>query len=100
MAVSGDLGVRLKFALAVVLPALFLALPAVTGAGPAELATAPAALATAGICVRLEAAAAPAHVHAVRLRERAELVDCVRFRDQGAPGRARPRAPSTGGLAA
>ncbi|WP_236791552.1 DUF6412 domain-containing protein [Amycolatopsis sp. GM8] len=93
--VDTDLGARLKFALAVVLPALFLALPAV-GASPAELATAlaagVAALAVIGICLRVEITAAPTHVRAVSLRDR--VLGRVRLCDPDAPGRARPRAPA------
>lgn len=104
MTTGGETGVRLKFALALLLPALFLALPAVAGAGPAELATAlaatVAALVTIGAGVRLVLTTAPGQVHTLSLRERAQLHRRVRLADPDAPGHARPRAPAPGSLAA
>jgi predicted cobalt transporter CbtA len=95
---------RVKLVLALFLPALFLALPAI-GGGPSPLGLATAL--TAGIAAafvvavvltgRLEAAV-PIHVRTISLRERAQLH--VRLRDPDAPGRTRPRAPTSGSAAA
>lgn len=65
-----------------------LSLAAVLTAGLAALAL------TCVLVVRLEPAAAPARVRAIALRVRAWHAGFLRLRDPGAPGRARPRAPS------
>jgi hypothetical protein len=94
---------RVKLVLALFLPALFLALPG--GQGPLGLATALTAGIAAAFVVavvlqgRLETAV-PMHVRAVSLRERARLANFIRLRDPDAPGRTRPRAPSSGSAAA
>ncbi|HEX6359828.1 DUF6412 domain-containing protein [Actinophytocola sp.] len=89
---------RVKLVLALLLPALFLMLPVLGGQGPLGLAT----VVTAGIAaafvvaVVLSApveAAVPVHLRGIGLRERAQLR--VRLRDPDAPGRTRPRAPSS-----
>lgn len=96
---------RLRVAVALVLPALLLVLPGVGDTGPLGLATAlTAGLVTAlGVCaigLRTESATAPVAVRAIALRTRALLTTGVRLRDPDAPGRTRPRAPSSGSAAA
>jgi hypothetical protein len=98
--------VRLRFALAVLLPALFALLPAAGSAGPLGALTAALAVATAMtavavvVLVQLVPAAAPAQVRAVRLREHSWQAAFVRLRDPDAPGRTRPRAPGARSTAA
>lgn len=92
---------RLRFVVALVLPALFLALPTVGNLNPLALAAGLAvALIACVLHIRVEPDAAPAHVRAVSLREHARLANVLRLRDPGTPGRARPRAPSPGSAAA
>jgi len=101
MVPQGRVEMRLKFVLALLLPTLFLALPAVGTFNPLAVASALAtALAVCLIQVRVQPAMAPAQVRAVSLRERARLANVLRLHDPGAPGRARPRAPSYGRAAA
>lgn len=95
-------GTRLKLLLALLLPALFVALP-VVGGNPVGLTTAlTAALAIAivaiAVHVRVEPTAAATRVRAISLRERAQLF--LRLCDPDAPGRTRPRAPSSDSTAA
>jgi len=94
---------RLKLVLALFLPALFMVLPAVAGASPLGLASAltaglAVALVAAAVVVHLEPTTAAMRVRAISLRERAQLF--TRLSDPDAPGRPRPRAPSTGSAAA
>lgn len=76
-----------------------LAVPTAGMAGSLSLAVVLTAglTAVALVCVigvRLEPAAAPARIRAIALRVRAWHAGFLRLRDPGAPGRARPRAPS------
>jgi len=94
---------RLKLVLALFLPALFVFLPAVAGASPLGLATAltaglAVALVVGTVIVRIEPTTAATRVRTLSLRERAQLF--TRLSDPDAPGRPRPRAPSTGSAAA
>lgn len=91
--------------LALFLPALFVVLPAAGGSSPLGLATAltaglAAALVACALHVRLAPTATAAHVRTISLRERARLANFIRLRDPDAPGRTRPRAPSSGSAAA
>jgi hypothetical protein len=90
-----ELGVRLRFALAVLLPALFALLPAAGSVSPLGALTAGLAVAVvaAVVFVHLVPAATPAQVRTVRLRERSWQAAFLRLRDPDAPGRTRPRAP-------
>jgi Family of unknown function (DUF6412) len=94
--------VRLRFALAVLLPALFALLPAAGSAGPVGALTAGLAVAVlaAVVLVYLAPAAAPAHVRTLRLRERSWQAAFLRLRDPDARGRTRPRAPTARSTAA
>lgn len=93
-----------KLALALV-PALLVALPAVGEHGALGFAAGLATGIAAAFVVtvlhlgRLQASI-PLHVRTVGLRERARLANVVRLRDPDAPGRTRPRAPSSGSAAA
>jgi hypothetical protein len=96
---------RLRVAVALVLPALLLALPGVWDAGPLGLATAltaglVTALGVSAIGPRTESATTPATVRTRALRTRALRTTGVRLRDPDAPGRTRPRAPSSDSAAA
>ncbi|WP_216211787.1 DUF6412 domain-containing protein [Amycolatopsis aidingensis] len=102
---QAQLGTRIGFVLALLLPALFLALPTAGNAGSFALATAlTAALASAlVVCagrVQPEPTTAPVQQRALSLRERARSAVYLRLRDPDAPGRTRPRAPSAGSAAA
>jgi Family of unknown function (DUF6412) len=93
-------GVRLRFALAVLLPALFALLPAAGPVGPlgaltAGLAVAGLAAVAVVVLVQLVPEAAPAQVRTVGLRERSRQAAFLRLRDPDAPGRPRPRAPGS-----
>ncbi len=92
---------RLRLALAVLLPALLALLPAAS-AGPLGALTAGLAVAvvTAVVLVHLVPAVAPDQVHTVRLREYAWQAAFLRLRDPDAPGRTRPRAPTARSTAA
>ncbi len=86
---------RVRFALAVLLPALFVALPGAPGGALLSAAGAvAAALVVLALVARVVVGIAPAGVRAVSLRERAKSVGGVRFRDPDARGRSRPRAPT------
>lgn len=98
-------GVRLRFALAVLLPALLALLPAAGSAGalaPLGALTAGLAIAVvaAVVLVHLVPAATPAQVRTVGLRERSWQAAFLRLRDPDAPGRTRPRAPGARSTAA
>ncbi|MPZ83559.1 MAG: hypothetical protein GEV28_25465 [Actinophytocola sp.] len=100
-----ELGLRLRVALAVLLPALFVVLPAAGSVGPLGALTAglavAAGLATACVVlVHLVPGAAPARVRTGRLREYAWQAAFLRLRDPDAPGRTRPRAPTARSTAA
>lgn len=99
--VGSEVGTRFRFVVALWVPALFLVLPAVDSLNPLALAAGlAAALIVCVIHVRVEPDAAPALVRTVSLREHARLANVLRLHDPGAPGRARPRAPSPGSAAA
>ncbi|WP_424190601.1 DUF6412 domain-containing protein [Actinokineospora sp. G85] len=87
---------RVRFALAVLLPALFVALPGAPGGGAllSAAGAVAAALVVLALVARVVVGIAPAGVRAVSLRERAKSVGGVRFRDPDARGRSRPRAPT------
>lgn len=95
---------RLRFAVAVLFPALLVLLPGAGSLGP--LGTLTAALAVAAgltvalVLVQLVPTAAPAQVRAVRLREHSWQAAFLRLRDPDAPGRPRPRAPGARSTAA
>ena len=97
---------RLRFALAVLLPALLALLPAAGSVNPlggltAGLAVAGLAVAVAAVVlVQLVPEAAPAQVRTVGLRRRSWQAAFVRLRDPDAPGRTRPRAPGSRSTAA
>jgi Family of unknown function (DUF6412) len=94
--------VRLRFALAVLLPALFVVLPSAgpLGALTAGLAVAAGLTVAAVVLVQLVPAAAPAQIRTVRLRERSWQAAFLRLRDPDARGRTRPRAPTARSTAA
>jgi hypothetical protein len=95
--------VRLRFALAVLLPALFASLPAAGSVNPltaAALAVAGLAAVAVVVLVQLVPGAAPAQVRTVGLRERSRQAAFLRLRDPDAPGRPRPRAPGSRSTAA
>jgi hypothetical protein len=94
--------VRLRFALAVLLPALFASLPAAGSVNPLTAALAVAGLAAVAVVVlvQLVPGAAPAQVRTVGLRERSRQAAFLRLRDPDAPGRPRPRAPGSRSTAA
>lgn len=93
---------RLRVALAVLLPALFALLPAAGAVNPLGALTAGLAVAAiaALVLVSLVPEAAPAQVRTVGLRERSWRAAFVRLRDPDAPGRTRPRAPGARSTAA
>jgi hypothetical protein len=100
-----EVTVRLRFALAVLLPALFVVLPGAGSLGPlgaltAALAVAAGLTVAAVVLVQLVPAAAPAQAGTVRLRERSWQAAFLRLRDPDAPGRTRPRAPTARSSAA
>jgi uncharacterized protein DUF6412 len=102
----GELSTRLRFALAVLLPAVFALLPAAGATGSLGALTAgltaglAAAVLVAVLIVQLAPAATPAQVSTVRLRRRSWQAGFLRLRDPDAPGRTRARAPSARGTAA
>jgi hypothetical protein len=88
-------GVRLRFALAVLVPMLFALLPAAGSAGSLGALTAGLAIAfVAVVLVQLVPAATPARIRTARLREHSWQAAFLRLRDPDAPGRTRPRAPT------
>lgn len=97
---------RLRFALAVLLPALFAVLPAAGTVNPLGALTAAFAVAglafavAAVVLVQLVPETAPAQVRTVGLRERSWQAAFLRLRDPDAPGRPRPRAPGSRSTAA
>jgi hypothetical protein len=97
--------VRLRFALAVLLPALFVLLPGAGSLGPpgaltAGLAVAAGLTVAAVVLVQLVPTAAPVLIRTVRLREHSWQAAFLRLRDPDAPGRTRPRAPGARSTAA
>lgn len=93
---------RLRFAVAVLLPALLALLPAAGSTGPLGALTAGLAVAVVAaiVLVYLVPAATPAQVRTVRLREHSWQAAFLRLRDPDARGRTRPRAPTARSTAA
>ena len=93
---------RLRFALAVLLPALLVLLPQASplGALGAGLAVAAGLTVAAVVLVQLVPTASPAQIRTVRLREHSWQAAFLRLRDPDARGRTRPRAPTARSTAA
>lgn len=102
MVTRSELGLRLRVAVAVVLPALLVLFPAAGSVGPLGALTAGLAVAVVAcvVLVHLVPGAAPARVRTGRLREYAWQAAFLRLRDPDAPGRTRPRAPTARSTAA
>ncbi|HWM03708.1 MAG TPA: DUF6412 domain-containing protein [Actinophytocola sp.] len=96
MTAKGEPMTRLRFVLAVIVPALYALLPAAGSLSPLGALTAGLAVAVVAcvVLIRLVPAAAPAGVRTVRLRDYAWQAAFLRLRDPDARGRTRPRAPT------